>query len=116
MNKIYFKILTIFVLLILCFPKEFFAQDKLEVNDKVGLKVNDVLDDTVNIAFGKAQRQHLIGATSFINTDAVIKYDNVQTISEAMLGRVPGLLGSNNIRGIGNALFIVDGLPRDVSN
>jgi len=115
MNKIYFKILTIFVLLILCFPKEFFAQDKLEVNDKVGLKVNDVLDDTVNIAFGKAQRQHLIGATSFINTDAVIKYDNVQTISEAMLGRVPGMLG-NNIRGIGNALFIVDGLPRDVSS
>lgn len=120
MKNTYFKILTLFVFVILCFPKGVFAQDKLKSNDNVGLKdkmlVNDVLNDTVNIAFGKTQRQNLIGATSFINTDAITKYDNVQWVSEAMLGRIPGLLGYNNVRGIGNALFIVDGLPRDISN
>ena len=44
-----------------------------------------------------------------------MQYDNIQSISDALNGRIPGLLGSSNIRGIGDALFIVDGLPRDIS-
>lgn len=120
MKKTYFKILTLFVLVLLCLPGEIPAQNKLRTNDHKGLKdnmsINEILNDTVNIAFGTVQRQNLIGAASYINTDAVAKYDNVQSISEALLGRIPGLLGYNNIRGIGGALFIVDGLPRDISN
>lgn len=120
MKKKYFKILTLFVLVILCFPTDVFSQVKLNTNENIGLKdkmlVNDLLNDTVNIAFRETQRKNLIGATSFINTKSIAKYDNVQWVSEAMLGRIPGLLGYNNIRGMGNALFIVDGLPRDISN
>lgn len=71
--------------------------------------------DVVNVAFGKAKRGDIVNAVSVLNPADILKYDNIQSISEALSGRVPGLLGSSNIRGIGSALFIVDGLPRDIS-
>lgn len=110
MKKIYFKISTLLFVVILCFPNKVFAQDEFTMPE------DDFLNDTVNIAFSKTERYNLIGATSFINTEDVVRYDNVQGVSEAMLGRIPGLLGYSNIRGVGAALFIVDGLPRDISN
>lgn len=120
MKNTYFKLLTLLLLIALCFPKEVLAQEKLKTTDNKGSKdnlpINTVLNDTVNIAFGKTQHQNLVGAISFINADDIIKHDNVQWVSEALLGRISGLLGYNNIRGIGNALFLVDGLPRDISN
>jgi len=71
--------------------------------------------DVVNIAFGKVKRGDLVNAVSVINPADILKYDNIQSITEALSGRVPGLLGSTNNRGIGTAMFIVDGLPRDIS-
>lgn len=70
--------------------------------------------DSVNIAFGRIPKGNLIGSATFLVADDIIKYDNTQWLSDALLGRIPGLLGYNNIRGLGNALFIVDGLPRDI--
>ena len=72
--------------------------------------------DNVNVAFGKVKKGNLVNAVSVINPSDILKYDNIQSISEALNGRVPGLMGGSNIRGIGNALFIVDGLPRDIGN
>ncbi|MGV8136634.1 MAG: SusC/RagA family TonB-linked outer membrane protein [Mangrovibacterium sp.] len=71
--------------------------------------------DIVNTAFGKVKRGTLINAVSVLEPDNIRQYDNIQKITEALSGRLPGLLGSSNIRGIGSALFIVDGLPRDIS-
>jgi len=71
--------------------------------------------DIVNIAFGKVKKGDLVNAVSVLNPADIQKYDNIQSIAEALSGRVPGLLGSSNIRGIGTPLFIVDGLPRDIS-
>src|SRR5450759_5239291 len=74
------------------------------------------IKDNVNIAFGKVKKGDLVNAVSVIEPDEIMKYDNIQSVLEALNGRIPGLLGSSNIRGIGSgALFIVDGLPRDVS-
>ena len=72
--------------------------------------------NAVNIAFGKAKTGDLVNAVSVIKPSDILKYDNIQSISEALNGRVPGMLGSSNIRGIGSALFVVDGLPRDIGN
>src|SRR5690606_13229736 len=58
---------------------------------------------------------NVVNAVYAINPDEILRYDNIQNITEALNGRVPGLLGSSNIRGLGEALFIVDGLPRDPS-
>jgi len=72
-------------------------------------------NDDVNIAFGKVKKGDLVNAVSTINADEIRKFDNVQDIYEALNGRVTGMLGSTNIRGFGDALFIVDGLPRDIN-
>lgn len=72
--------------------------------------------DAVNIAFGKVKKGNLVNAVGVINPSEILKYDDIQDISEALNGRVPGMLGSSNIRGLGNALYIVDGLPRNIAN
>ena len=72
--------------------------------------------DNVNIAFGKVKRGNLTSAISVLNPSEILKYDNIQSISEALNGRIPGLLGSSNIRGIGGGMVIVDGLPRSAEN
>ncbi len=71
--------------------------------------------DKVRIAFGATKKAGVINAVSVLNPSQLRKYDNTQTIASALTGMLPGMLGSSNIRGIGNALFIVDGLPRDIS-
>ena len=106
----YFKVLTLLSFVMLCLTGKIQAQETLKKGN-----INMGNKDTVNIAFSKADRNDLTGSTSFINAGDVTRYDNTQSVSEALLGRVPGLLGYNNIRGIGSALFIVDGLPRDIS-
>ena len=71
--------------------------------------------DMVNIAFGKVKKGDIVNAVSILDPSEIRKYDNIQSVYEALSGRVPGLLGSSNIRGEGAPLFIVDGLPRDIS-
>lgn len=88
-------------------------------------------DEKVNLAFRSAYKGDVIGAVSHVKTDEVISYDHSTFADDVLNGRTLGMLGSNNIRGIGiginvaditgsglnsgNALYIVDGLPRDIS-
>lgn len=71
--------------------------------------------DKVRLAFGTAKKAGVVNAVSVLNPSQLRRYDNTQTLASALTGMLPGMLGSSNIRGIGNALFIVDGLPRDIS-
>ncbi|MGC1240286.1 MAG: SusC/RagA family TonB-linked outer membrane protein [Chryseosolibacter sp.] len=70
----------------------------------------------INIPFGKVMRKDVVGSLTVIDPKELAFYDNTQNIVDAIRGRVPGLLGNSNIRGTGNALIIVDGIPRDASN
>lgn len=69
--------------------------------------------DIINVAFGKMKKGDLVNAVSVIDPTEILKYDNIQDITQALSGRVPGMLGGTNVRGISTPLFIVDGLPRD---
>ncbi|MFC5409469.1 SusC/RagA family TonB-linked outer membrane protein [Larkinella bovis] len=71
--------------------------------------------DAVNIAFGKIKKGNLVNAVSVLGPNELRRFDNTQSISSALTGLIPGMLGSANIRGIGSPMFVVDGLPRDVS-
>jgi len=73
-------------------------------------------DDLVHIPFGKITRKETVGALSVVNPNEFVRYDNNQDIYDVLLARVPGLLGSSNIRGLGPVVFVVDGIPRDPSN
>lgn len=72
--------------------------------------------DKVPILFGEIKRRETVGASYTIDPSEFFKYDNVRSLSGAINGRIPGMLGSNNIRGIGSPLFLIDGLPRDISD
>ncbi len=71
--------------------------------------------DGVNIAFGKVKKGNLVNAVTVLDTEELLHYDNNLSVASAIAGRVPGLMGSSNLRGFGNALVIVDGLPRDIN-
>jgi TonB-linked SusC/RagA family outer membrane protein len=86
----------------------------------------------VELAFRKSHAGEVVGAVSTVRTDDVNTYDNSIWSDDVLTGRTLGMLGSNNIRGLGiginvaditgsglnsgNALFIVDGLPRDIES
>ncbi len=70
----------------------------------------------VNIPFGQVMRKDLVGAVTVIDPKGMAYFDNTQTVADAINGRVPGMLGSTNLRGMGSALVIVDGIPRDASS
>lgn len=73
-------------------------------------------NDDVNVAFGKIKKGAVTNAVSFVNPSDILFYDNIQSVSDVLNGRMTGLLGSSNVRGIGAPLYIVDGLPRDIGN
>lgn len=72
--------------------------------------------DRVPVLFGEVKRRETVGAAYTLDPAEFFKYDNVRSVSGGMNGRVPGMLGANNIRGIGSPLFLIDGLPRDISD
>jgi len=100
---------------------------------KIALKKSPYLsgrEGKVNVAFNKVNEIDVVGAVSSLNASQIREVDNTIWASDVFNGRTLGMLGGNNIRGIGiginvadetgsglssgNALFIVDGLPRDI--
>lgn len=87
--------------------------------------------DEVHIPFRTLKKGNIAGAVATVNPVETGTFDNNIWATEILTGRTAGMIGSNNIRGLGigidvasmtgsgpgsgNALFIVDGLPRDIS-
>ena len=93
---------------------------------------NELKKDTINVAFKKIEADMTVGAVTSIDARDINNYDNTIWAQDVMAGRTLGMMGNTNIRGIGisidvadltgsgtlsgNALFIVDGLPRDIES
>ncbi len=88
-------------------------------NDTVVLHVKAGNDISQPIDFGfmqKTKKEDVTSASS-INVADLITYNNTQSIAGFVNGFFPGTLGINNIRGLGNVLFVIDGIPgRDISS
>src|SRR3546814_326623 len=103
--------------------------------DSVSMEPDDPFfgDETpVQLAFRESSPGEVIGAVSTVNADEVNEVDNTIWAGNVLTGRTLGMYGSNRIRGIGigidiadltgsglnagNAMFVVDGLPRDIDN
>jgi len=84
-----------------------------ELNHQTTTAKND--SNTVNVAFGSISRENSVGSLYVVDPKEILEYDNIQDVRVALFGRVPGFFDGTNLRGLGGALFIVDGLPRDVS-
>ena len=68
--------------------------------------------DDVHVAFGTVKKADLLGDISVIKPSEFVEYDNTQYVPDAITGRVAGMFGSNNIRGLGDAMVVLDGIPR----
>lgn len=107
--------------------------DEAKLKTKIILTSTKFLYDNdakVNLAFRKAYEGDIVGTVSKINTTEIGSYDNAVWADNILTGRTLGLIGGNTIRGIGiginvaditgsglssgNALYVVDGLPRDI--
>ena len=56
---------------------------------------------SVNMPFRKADKTELVSAVGQLNVDEVGQYDHSIWINDITTGRIVGVLGANNIRGIG---------------
>ena len=86
-----------------------------EVTTSITLKSSLFLrgeNDNVKVAFGTVKKADLLGDISAIKPSDFIGYDNTQYVPDAITGRVAGMFGSTNIRGLGDAMVVLDGIPR----
>ncbi len=86
-------------------------------------------NDMVNLPFRSVKKGDVVGAANSYNVSDIHSYDNSIWLNGIMSGRAIGMLGSNNIRGLGvsldvgaiigtstgTAMVVVDGMPRDIN-
>ena len=70
----------------------------------------------VNLPFGMSSRKVTVGNITVINPEELLNYDNVTTVAEVISGRVPGIISGLNIHGLGDALVVIDGIPRPIAS
>ncbi|WP_435654884.1 TonB-dependent receptor plug domain-containing protein, partial [Cellulophaga baltica] len=70
-------------------------------------------DDKLKMGVATKYRRNIVGAVSSINTKDRLTYDNTQRVRDYINGLQLGVRGSDNIRGIGgvgDAVFVIDGV------
>ncbi|TNJ45021.1 SusC/RagA family TonB-linked outer membrane protein [Tamlana fucoidanivorans] len=67
-------------------------------------------DDEINMGVGVKNRRDVVGSISSTNTRDRLVYDNTQFVRDYISGLTMGVRGSDNIRGLDNALFVIDGV------
>jgi TonB-linked SusC/RagA family outer membrane protein len=88
--------------------------DLTATTDSIKMNTNKLVSkikEEVNLGFQNRENIDVVGAVSTIEPDDFLKYDNTQWVRDALSGRMLGLKGSDNIRGLGSALIVVDGIP-----
>jgi TonB-linked SusC/RagA family outer membrane protein len=68
--------------------------------------------EQVSIPFGTLKNRQLTGAATDLKPEEILRYDSQDDYSGAIGGRVPGMFPSYSLRGKGNPLIVVDGIPR----
>ena len=67
-------------------------------------------DDQIKMGVATKNRREIVGAVSSINTEDRLTYDNTQWVRDYIDGLMLGVKGSSNNRGLGNAIFVIDGV------
>lgn len=68
--------------------------------------------DLINLPFGEFKKRQISGAVTALNPSEILKYDQARDFGRLINGRIPGIFGGLDNRGLGNALVVVDGVPR----
>ena len=79
-------------------------------------RVDTVKGTATFLPFGQFSSKNVVSDVSIISPDKELGYDNSSSVSEALSGRVPGIYSGTNLRGLGNALIVIDGIPGSLSS
>ena len=72
-------------------------------------------ENLVNLPFGKLEKNRLVGSVSIIDAKQHLEEDQRIGIGTAINGKVGGVFNNGDILGLGGAVYIVDGIPRDIN-
>ncbi|WP_186826855.1 SusC/RagA family TonB-linked outer membrane protein [Seonamhaeicola algicola] len=106
-----------------------YVTKEIPVNNKSTINVVMIedsakLDEVVVVGYGKQKRATITGSVATVQSKDLVQTPTTNT-TQSLAGRLPGLVVTQNdgqpggdqanvrIRGFGNALVIVDGVPRD---
>jgi TonB-linked SusC/RagA family outer membrane protein len=95
-----------------------FKMQSLRAN-AVPARISLISDNTggeVYLPFDKVNRQDAPGAISILNPETYIDKQYNLSVESGMNGRVAGLLWSNNIWGMENAMVMIDGVRREFND
>lgn len=70
----------------------------------------------INLPFSTVDKRSTTGAVTQINIEDEMDYDQRLSISSALDGKVSGLMGAYNTWGRGNAIVVIDGIPRSAAD
>jgi len=85
----------------------------LELQQNIKLVKSEFLasdKDVINQGLRSATKREMTGSYSSVNSSDRIIYDNTQWVKDYIGGLMVGVKGSSSIRGIGSALFVIDGV------
>ncbi len=68
--------------------------------------------DRVHLPFTSLPRRDIPGMIQTLDPDEIMKSDGTQDFYDALRGRIPGLFGTRDVYGLGEALLVIDGIPR----
>lgn len=72
--------------------------------------------DEVHLPFGRLPSRRIVGAVTELHPEEFQPADGNRNILAAITGRVPGVFGSRDVRGLGNAIVVIDGIPRSAAD
>ncbi|MFA5329442.1 MAG: SusC/RagA family TonB-linked outer membrane protein [Prolixibacteraceae bacterium] len=72
-------------------------------------------NDDVNLGFFTQKRGDVITDVKQIKPSDFLGYDGAENLTDALSGRVSGMVNVNNIRGLGDALLVIDGNPSNLT-
>ncbi len=100
----------------LFFEKESFNSQLLpisELSGQVTMSKSALLaseDDLIKTGITTNYKREMTGAVSTISPEEHLTYDHTQYVQDYIQGLLLGVQGSDNIRGLGGALFVIDGV------
>lgn len=116
MDKLYIKIIVTWIIL-LFFSGMLMAQDNTPDPKGNPFSLSMLIDDDslINLPFRTAEKEFTSGSVSVIDPEKLMLFDNIQDVNSALYGRISGMRGLS-IHEFGEALVIVDGVPRPLSS
>ncbi len=77
--------------------------------------IEEKTTDVVHLAFRDVAKQHLLGGVSYVNVNELLQKNYFTYTLDGMESLASGFNGNSNW-GMGNYLFMIDGVPRETGN